>query len=44
MSGVHADWVRTLIANLSPYDSEIAVPRAFAAGYLAGRAEEEETG
>lgn len=41
MTGTHADWLRTLIANLSPYDTEIAVPRAFAAGYLTGKAEEE---
>ncbi len=41
LTGSHGDRIRTLIANLSPYTIEIAVPRAFAAGYLAARAEEE---
>ena len=33
--------IRALVADLSVYTPEIAVPRAFAAGYLAARKEEE---
>jgi hypothetical protein len=41
LQGDQGDWIRTLIADLGPHAPEIAVPRAFAAGYLAARAREE---
>jgi len=40
--GVLGESIRALVADLSVYTLEIAVPRAFAAGYLAARKEEEE--
>ncbi len=41
LEGGQGEWIRTLIADLSPLASEIAVPRAFAAGYLAARTQKE---
>lgn len=40
-SGPHRDSIRDLVAELNVYPPEIAVPRAFAAGYLAARKEKE---
>ncbi len=43
MRGRRGDWIRTLIADLGPQRPEVAVPRAFAAGFLAAKAEEEKS-
>ncbi|UCF19538.1 MAG: hypothetical protein JSU87_16720 [Gemmatimonadota bacterium] len=43
LRGKRGDWIRTLIADLRPQRPEVAVPRAFAAGFLAARAEEEKS-
>ena len=42
LRGERGDWIRTLIADLGTRGPEIAVPRAFAAGYLAARGKKEE--
>jgi hypothetical protein len=41
LGGVHGDWIRSLVANLGAYSSEIAIPRAFAAGYMSAKSGEE---
>ncbi len=41
LDGEQGTQIRDLIADLSLFASEIAVPRAFAAGYLAAKKEEE---
>jgi hypothetical protein len=41
LNGERGDWIRTLIRDLSGYGYDIAVSRAFAAGYLAAKTEEE---
>ncbi len=39
LDGEQGGWIRVLIADLSSLSTEIAVPRAFAAGYLAAKDE-----
>ena len=41
LAGALGDWIRQLTAELGPGADETAISRAFAAGYLAARAEEE---
>jgi hypothetical protein len=41
LDGERGDWIRTLIADLRGYGHDVTVPRAFAAGYLAAKKEEE---
>ena len=41
LDGERGDWIRTLIRDLSGYGYDIAVSRAFAAGYLAAKTKEE---
>ncbi|UCF20482.1 MAG: hypothetical protein JSU87_03470, partial [Gemmatimonadota bacterium] len=43
LRGERGDWIRTLIADLGSRGPEIAVPRAFAAGYLAAKVKEEKS-
>lgn len=40
-AGLHRESIRELVTELNVYPPEIAVPRAFAAGYLAARKEKE---
>jgi hypothetical protein len=40
LRGALGPWIRSLTTDLGVYAAEIAIPRAFAAGYLAARAED----
>ena len=41
-AGEFGGLIRTLVDELGPYAAEIAIARAFAAGYLAGKDREEQ--
>lgn len=41
LEGAHGDRIRDLVASLGSATAEVAIPRAFAAGYMAARSGEE---